>query len=51
MCSSDLEAPPYEGAKNYFLMEDVENKETLTNLVAASCRELPEPKPKTRKSK
>ena len=51
ICPDLEEAPPYEGAKNYFLMEDVENKETLTNLVAASCRELPEPKPKKRKIK
>ena len=51
ICPDLEEAPPYEGAKNYFLMEDVENKETLTNLVAPSCRELPEPKPTKRKSK
>ena len=38
--------PPYEGAKNYFLVEDVEDRRTLTKLVAATCRELPAPKPK-----
>lgn len=37
-------APPYEGAKDYFLVEDVEDKEFLTALVAATCAELPMPK-------
>jgi len=43
------EAPPYEGAKNYLLVEDVEEAEALTKLVRATCRELPEPKPRKRK--
>jgi TfoX/Sxy family transcriptional regulator of competence genes len=46
VCPELLEAPPYEGAKNYFLVEDVEDKEALTKLVVATCAELPEPKPK-----
>ena len=46
----DLEtAPPYEGAKNYYLMEDVEDRELLTKLVKATCAELPLPKPKKKK--
>ena len=45
------EAPPYKGAKNYLLVEDVEDKEALTELVKATYQELPEPKPKKRKSK
>ncbi|MCI8589921.1 MAG: TfoX/Sxy family protein [Clostridiales bacterium] len=43
------EAPPYDGAKNYFLVEDVENKEQLVTFVRATCAELPEPKPKKHK--
>lgn len=43
------EAPPYEGAKNYLLVEDVEEAEALTKLVRETCRELPEPKPRKRK--
>ena len=43
------EAPPYEGAKNYLLVEDVEEAEALTKLVRATFRELPEPKPRKRK--
>lgn len=43
------ELPPYEGAKNYFLVEDVDEREMLTELVVATCGELPEPKPKKRK--
>ncbi|MCI8332221.1 MAG: TfoX/Sxy family protein [Clostridiales bacterium] len=45
------EAPPYEGAKNYFLVEDVENREKLTQFVKAAWAELPEPKPKKRSQK
>lgn len=50
-CPDLTEAPPYEGAKNYFLFEDVENKEMLTKFVAATYQELPEPKPKKRAKK
>ena len=45
------EKPPYDGAKNYFLVEDVDDPEFLTELVTATCAELPEPKPKKPKSK
>ncbi len=41
-----VEAPPYEGAKNYFLVEDVENRDMLTELTVATCAQLPAPKPK-----
>lgn len=40
------EQPPYNGAKNYFLVEDVDNAEFLTELVTAAYNALPEPKPK-----
>ena len=40
------EAPPYEGAKNYLLVEDVEDKEMLTKLALITCAQLPEPKKK-----
>ncbi len=46
------EAPPYPGAKNYFLIEDnIENSEWLSELVRLSAKELPEPKPKKRKKR
>ncbi len=35
---------PYEGAKEMLLVEDVENKEFLRELVAAMYEELPAPK-------
>lgn len=51
MMYSDLpEVPPYEGAKNYFLIEDVDDREVLTKLTIATYEELPEPKKKTRKT-
>ena len=42
-------APPYEGAKDYFLYEDVDDREALIAFVQATCRELPMPKPKKKK--
>ena len=44
------EAPPYNGSKPYFLVEDVDNQEELTKFVAATCKELPMPKPKKKKT-
>ena len=40
------EAAPYEGSKPYFLMDDIDNKEFLTEFVIETCKELPVPKPK-----
>ena len=33
-------APPYEGAKDYLLMEDVDDRETLAALTRLTCRAL-----------
>lgn len=47
-----VEAPPYPGAKNSFLIEDrIEDREWLNGLVRISWAELPEPKPKKPKKK
>lgn len=43
--------PPYKGAKEYFLVEDVDNADFLTELVSATVALLPEPKPKKTKAK
>jgi len=41
-----VEAPPYPGAKNAFLVEDrVEDPEWLSELARITVRELPEPRP------
>ena len=40
---------PYEGAKEMLLVENVEDKEFLTNLLKAIYDELPTPKPKKKK--
>lgn len=40
------EAPPYEGAKPYFLIEDIDDREFLTAFASATCRALPEHEPK-----
>lgn len=45
-----VEAPPYEGAKPSFLIEDkMEDSDWLSELVSFSLNELPEPKPKKKK--
>ena len=41
---------PYEGAKEMILVENVEDKEFLTNLFKAIYDELPAPKPKKKVS-
>lgn len=43
--------PPYEGAKEMLLVEDVDSKEFLTGLFEAMYDELPAPKPKKKKVK
>ena len=37
---------PYEGAKEMFLVENIEDKDFLKNLFEAMYKELPEPKKK-----
>jgi TfoX/Sxy family transcriptional regulator of competence genes len=45
-----VEAPPYDGAKPSFLIEDmVEDSTWLGNLVRLTVKELPAPKPKRKK--
>lgn len=38
--------PPYEGAKPYFYIEDVDDHDYLSALVKVTCAALPTPKPK-----
>jgi TfoX/Sxy family transcriptional regulator of competence genes len=39
-------APPYPGAKPYYVLEELDDREFLTALIAATCEELPVPQPK-----
>ena len=43
-----IEAPPFPGASNWFLMADLDDPEFLADLVRATAAALPEPKPKTK---
>jgi len=44
--------PPYAGAKDMLLVDDIDNRELLSTLFEAMYDELPEPKPKnSRKNK
>ena len=36
--------PPYEGAKDYFYIADVDDSDYLSALVRETCKALPEPK-------
>lgn len=42
-------APPYEGAKDSFLVQDVENREQMTQLVRLTCLALQKQPKKRRK--
>lgn len=41
--------PPYDGAKDYYLIADVDDRDYLAVLVSETCKALPEPKPKKKK--
>ena len=43
--------PPYEGAKDYFYVEDVDDHDYLSSLVRETCKQLPLPKPKKERKK
>ena len=40
--------PPYEGAKDYFYIADVDDRDYLSALVRETCKALPETKRKSR---
>ena len=47
-----VEAPPYEGAKPFFLIEDqLEDEEWISRLISLTEKELPVPKPKKKSKK
>jgi len=41
--------PPYEGAKDYFYIADVDDWHYLSKLVVDTCNALPEPKRKSKR--
>ena len=49
LLKSEVMRPPYEGAKPYFYIEEVDDHDYLSSLVKATCDELPEPKPRRKK--
>ena len=46
MLRSEVLMPPYDGAKPYFFIEEVDDHEYLTQLVKVTVDALPDPKPK-----
>jgi len=47
-----VEAPPYDGAKNFFLITDaIDDNEWLSRLVRVTEGALPKPKPRKKKKK
>ncbi|MBO4599555.1 MAG: TfoX/Sxy family protein [Bacteroidales bacterium] len=49
LLKSEVMRPPYEGAKPYFYIEEVDDRDYLSALTKATCDALPDPKPKKRK--
>lgn len=41
--------PPYDGAKDYFFIEDVDDRDYMSELVKTTCKELAIQKPKRKK--
>ncbi|AMC94536.1 competence protein TfoX [Erysipelothrix larvae] len=42
-------APPYPGAKPYYVIESLDDRSKLTDFVIETYKALPEPKPKKKK--
>ena len=42
--------PPYDGAKDYFFIDDVDDRDYLSELVRETCKALPQPKPKKKRA-
>ena len=47
---SEVMRPPYDGAKPYCYIEEVDDHDYLSALVRATCDALPAPKPKKKKA-
>jgi len=43
---AEILRPPYEGAKDHFYIDDIDDHDYLALLVRETCKELPMPKPK-----
>ncbi|MBQ6962432.1 MAG: TfoX/Sxy family protein [Paludibacteraceae bacterium] len=41
--------PPYDGAKDYFYITDIDDRDYLSALVRETCKALPEPRQKKKK--
>jgi TfoX/Sxy family transcriptional regulator of competence genes len=48
---SPVEAPPFPGASNWFLMTDLDDPEFLADLARTTAEALPAPKIKTKKTR
>lgn len=47
-----VEAPPYNGAKDYYLIEEeIDDRKWFSKLIRITTAEVPEPKPKKKKVK
>jgi DNA transformation protein and related proteins len=46
-----VEAPPFPGATNWFLLADLDDLEFLADLIRTTANALPDPKVKTKKTR
>jgi DNA transformation protein and related proteins len=51
MIGLPIEAPPFPGASNWFLMADLDDPEFLADLIRATADALPAPTVKTKKTR
>ena len=51
MIGTPTEAPPFPGAKNWFLMADLDDPQFLADLVRVTAAALPQPKPKPKRKR
>ena len=51
LLGNPLMAPPYKGAKDYFLIENIEDSQFIVDLITITYRELPEAKMRNKNDK
>lgn len=49
LCPGHEEAPPYTGAKPHIIIDNMDDKQLMTQFIKATYNELPAPKPKKKK--
>lgn len=51
ICPDYEEVPPYDGAKPYFLIDNVDDYDLMSKFISATYEELPAAKPKRKRNR